>query len=81
MGCPHKVKIIFLVCLAIPKRFEPLFFVSPQAQPAVISTYAQQVVTRVVAYSWCKASGKQIATAIVSVFRLLLNLIAWRARR
>mgnify|MGYP001369873122 CR=1 FL=1 len=81
MGCPYKVKIIFLVCLAIPKRFKPLFFVSPQAHPAVISSYAQQVVTRVVGYSWCKASGKQAATAIISVFRLLFNLIAGRARR
>ncbi len=53
MGCPHKVKIIFLVCLASPKGFKPLFFVSPQAQPAAISTYAQQVVTRVMGYSWC----------------------------
>lgn len=81
MGFPHKAKIIFLVCLASSKRFIPLFFVSPQAQPAVISTYVQQVVTRVVGYCWCKASGKQAATAIISVFRLLLNLIAGRARR
>ena len=81
MGYPRKVKIIFWEYLASPKRFKPLFFVSPQAQPAVISTYVQQVVTRVVGYSWCKARGKQAGTTIISVFRLLLNLIAGRARR
>ena len=36
-----------------PEGFEPLFFVPPRAQTNKTGTYAQQVVTRVVGYSWC----------------------------
>ena len=34
---------------------EIVFFVSTRVQTAVIGTYAQKVMTRVVGYSWCLA--------------------------
>ena len=55
MGCPNKVKIILLVWLVSSEGFEPLFFVPPRAQTAVIGTYTKQVVTRVIGYSYCLA--------------------------
>jgi len=41
--------------LVSPEGSEPLFFVPPRAQTNKTGTYAQQVVTRVVGYSWCLA--------------------------
>ena len=37
----------------VPGRIRTFVFSSLRIQTAVIGTYAQQVVTRVVGYSWC----------------------------
>ena len=52
-GCFQKIYNDILRQSVSPEGFEPLFFVPPRAQTAVIGTHAQQVVTRVERHSWC----------------------------
>jgi hypothetical protein len=60
-----------------PEGFEPLFFVPPRAQTNKTGTYAQQVVTRVVGYSWCLAHAWHAAREINERCDFLIYLEKW----